>query len=311
MNVKYLILITICVLLIVPSCRREYEDILLKYLQYQRDGKLNKAYALLSAKDKKIVDYDTFVGRENTGSIAEYLAGFMTFKILKSKNGYEGTSAVVRVEIGEIDLVMLYGYIPALLNDSLSGDEKRALLKSNTSIIKNCYKKSRMNYDMVLEDNGWKVFANFLRKRKIVELFEQADAYYGQKLFRSAFDIYNEILDFDTNDRRAVDKIRELQEVLNYIQDFMKYSYDLTKLDDNKVRLDVRVRNNGTFLVKDVFVQFIFLDGTRVVFKENFEFFKYSETAPNIGHNHEKEAVITLEVPEYTDVICRITAVGF
>ena len=193
------------------------KEVLSKYLDNYLHGNYDKAYELLSSKDKAVKNQQEFSSRfKESGGFAKAFAGKITFNIKDVK--ITGDKALATIEVTTPDISGAMGELFGVaMKSAFSGGKPDE--KEMEKIVAEKMKDNKLptttrteQYDLVKDTDGWRVYLGWENANKIKELKTAAEKLDKQKKFAEAKTKYSEILVLSSRDDEAPKKIKELDE---------------------------------------------------------------------------------------------------
>ena len=145
---KKIIVPSVLLILVLTSCNifgPSPQDILMKYLNSYYKGNYSETYALLSAKDKNFKNQKEYEAEFSDNPFSKLFAGKISFNVKEIK--VNGNNAEATVEITGPDL-----------------------------------SEATETYDLVKDNEGWRVFLNWEGQKKAVEISDKAKKAYFDKI---------------------------------------------------------------------------------------------------------------------------------
>ena len=121
-----------------------------------------------------------------------------------------------------------------------------------------------------------------------------------------AIKTYENILDFNnTND--VVNQIIKIEEKLNYIKKFLKYSWNIQNINTNSLELNIKIKNTGTIVVKKIYVRL------KILNKKNQPKTKISKIDQSLSYNEEELFKLNFNNIEsnYNKIECLIVGIDW
>ena len=308
---KVFIVINLVLLLFLTSCKKDYVKTLENYLKYLRKGNYKEAYTILSSRDKNVVSYQNFSNNDNETPISRNIGKRILYKIKESSFSETGTIARVNVLVKKIDLKKAYYLIPELMNENLSEKDIDRVFRGKNKILKSCYISNNVEYKLILEDNEWKIFADFERKKSISILLDEADEYFKNNDYNSALKLYEDVLDFDESNINALDNLMQIKEKLNYTKNFLEINHRIFEKNEKGAKIALSMVNNGTIVVKSIFIDFVFYDSSnKVIFQSKKEVLNNLDK--KLGYHEGIDTIINFDnIKNFHEVKCVISAIDF
>ena len=275
------------------------KEVISKYLDNYYHGKYDKAYELLSSKDKAIKSQQDYTGSENEfgGAMRKALADKITFNVKDVK--IAGDKAVATVDVTAPDFSGAMGEIFGMAMKSAFGggkpDEKE-MEKLITEKMKDKNLPTTTNtqhYDLIKDKDGWRVYMGWENEKKIKELKSAAEKLDKQKKFAEAKAKYSEIQALSSRDTEAPKKIKELDEKAAKYKEKQAYFPNIevrntrlgkSYLDETGVFGEVKNKGDKTLKMVEVTTYCLDKDG-KVVFEKDFPAVFVSETSFSFREN--------------------------
>lgn len=193
------------------------KEVVSRYLDNTLHGSYDKAYELLSAKDKAVKSQQEFSddGKE-VGGLMKGLASKVSYSVKEVK--VAGDKALATAEVTMPDLSGAMGeLLDVAMQSAFSGgkpdDKAMEKLIADKLKDKNLPTTTRTEqYDLVKDKDGWRVYMGWENIRKIQALKVEADKLEKQKKFAEAKAKYLEVQGLSSRDEAAPKKIKELDE---------------------------------------------------------------------------------------------------
>jgi ribosome-binding factor A len=188
-----------------------------KYLDNYLHGNYDKAYELLSSRDKAIKSQQGFTGdTKEFGGLVKALSSNVSFNVKDVK--VTGDKALATIDVTAPDLSGAMGELFGVaMKSAFSGgnpDEKEM-----EKIVAEKLKDKKLptttrteQYDLVKDKEGWRVYMGWENEKKIKGLKAEAEKLEKQKKFAEAKAKYTEIQGLSARDESAPKKIKELDE---------------------------------------------------------------------------------------------------
>lgn len=265
---KKIIKILLLFILFFSCFNNSHNSFLLKYLNNVKNNKLKDAYKFLSEDDKKVISYDEFVNYEK--SVFDSLLKKNThYKIINSILSETKNRVILEVEIYQPDLLLLFAHFPQLTKEGITEDEVNKIAKSIK--LKEYSRIYNQKFILVRENNQWKVFADYGRKKKIKELENLAEEKYKDDEYEESLNIANKLLEFDNSNKIAKDLLIKSKEKYDYIKNYIELNY---YKKNNEVIL--KLKNKGNMILKRVTIE-IAKNMIDIIGKNNKKFLEVDE----------------------------------
>lgn len=250
-------------------------DTVSNYLKAEADCNYEAAYDLLSDSDKKAKSMEQFKKEESSEFglfFTEAVRKSSVFKIIDSAES--GNEAVINVEITQDDYSSLAA---GMLGAAFTGDLAKKLRKYKENAQKKTITKT---FNLIRENNQWRVFFNWEKEAKMKELTEKADSLKKDGKFEAALEIYNEIIKLDSLNENALQNIKEINKEIKKLQEKREYMkkisiYDFSAkyyesfLEGKVPGIVFKVKNNGDRELSLIEVTIYFKDEANVVIYES------------------------------------------
>ena len=258
------------------------KEVLTKYLENKLHGSYDKAYELLSARDKAVKSQQEFSGdTKELGGLMNGLASKMSYNVKDVK--ITGDKALATVDVIMPDLSGAMGELLGVAMQSAFNGGKpddKAMEKLAEKIKdKNLPTITRTEqYDLVKDEDGWRVYMGWENQKKIQALKTEADKLEKQKKFAEAKAKYVEVQGLSSRDESAPKKIKELDEKAARYKEIQAYfqNIEVRNVHTGKGILgDVgvfgEVKNKGDKTLKKVEITTYCLDKEgKVVFEKEY-----------------------------------------
>jgi tetratricopeptide (TPR) repeat protein len=285
-RVRYAVLF---LFLIFFSCANEsYENRLIKYLNYLKAEKYDKAYSLLSKTDQNAVTLEEF--SSNLSSIDRVIVRKTSNKVLESSTSESGSSVTVTVEVKKIDMRKLFLNIPELAVDKkLSVKEVEKIMNKNRNNLNKCVVIFNKDYKLINEEDKWVIKADLDIIKYINDNLKSAIEYEKAGEYDKAMSAIEKIIDYEEVDRKAVDIYSAAMEKNNYKNNYLKLSYQI-----ESSTIVARITNTGTYALKELSVKMEVYDNGAL--KDEALLTPISkEKEKTLGYNESAEARHTFE----------------
>jgi tetratricopeptide (TPR) repeat protein len=309
-NTKYYLFSIVIFFLLFSCIKNDYEKTLCDYLDYLKSGNLKVAYNLLSQNDRQSIDIEDFIRDEEASALGRLIKSKIKYKIIDSRLSLTGLSVNIKTEINQIDILYLYNLIPELSKNNLKEKEVKKIFFDNERMINNSYIKKIVTYQLVKENNNWRIKADFGRQKKQKELMNLASKYYDEKNYIEALNYYKEALSFNNYNDEALKGVLKVKEKINYIDKYISIDYKKLKKENNKIFFEVKIKNNGTIIVKKILLSFLFINNNNIVGRLKADFSKDGEM---IGYQSESTKIVAIDdmKVKYDNIECQITGIDF
>ena len=211
----------VLILFLLISCSKpaDYEKTINDYFKYLKNEDYKNAYLLLSYKDRLFISMEDF-SKKDKNYLASKINKEIVYKIINYQVSESQSSVAFNVEVGKIDLVKLYYFIPQLEDKNLTKNQIDGYFFKNSNLIKKSIVKESVKYNLIRENNSWKINAGFGQQKRVKELFDTAENYLNNNRYEDALKAYKNILDFKSDNAKALNKIEVIEEKMNYIKKF-------------------------------------------------------------------------------------------
>ena len=193
------------------------KEVLSTYLDSYLHGSYDKAYELLSDRDKAVKSQPEFSGDiKEIGGLMQGLASRVSYTVKDVK--VTGDKALATVDVIMPDLSGAMGQLLGVaMQSAFSGgkpdDKAMEKLLAEKMKDKNLPTVSRTElYDLVKDKDGWRVYMGWENQKKIQALKAEAEKLEKQKKFAEAKAKYVEVRGLSSRDESAPKKIKELDE---------------------------------------------------------------------------------------------------
>ncbi len=272
------------------------QKVISKYLEEYYHGNYEKAYALLSSKDKTVRSLQEFSGgEEEFNAIRKAMSKKTILKVKDVK--ITGDNAVVTVDITTPDLTSAMGDLMATaFSQALEGGkpdekamEKKIAEKMNDKNLPTT--TTTEQFDLLKEKDGWRVYMGWENENKIKQLKTEAELLVKQKKFIEARAKYSEILSLSSRNNEAPKKIKEIDEKIVEHKEKQAYFTNIEMRDvevgegaSGAIGVFGELKNNGNRSLKEVEITIYYLDKDGNAIFEN----KYSpvRTTRYFGNNN-------------------------
>ena len=211
------IILSISVFLSGCSFGPDPKAVLSKYLDNHFHGNYDKAYELLSSRDKAVKNQQEYSGdRKEFGGMIKAMSGKITFTIKEVK--VTGDKALATVDVTMPDLSgAMAEFLGIAMKAAFSGGkpDEAAMEKFVTEKLKDknlpTTTESQL-FDLVKEKDGWRIYMGWENEKRIRELKAEAEKLENQKKFTEAKAKYAEVQGLSSRDESAPKKMKELDE---------------------------------------------------------------------------------------------------
>ncbi|RII26756.1 MAG: hypothetical protein CXR31_10135 [Geobacter sp.] len=271
----------ISVLLSACSFGPDPKAVVSKYLDNYYHGNYDKAYELLSTRDKAVKSQQEFSDEFNAvAGFAKALAGKITFVVKDVK--VTGDRSLATVDITAPDFSSAMGEVMGLAMKSAFGggkpdDKEIEKIISEKMKDKNLPTITRTEqYDLVKDKDGWRIYMGWENEKKIKALKAEAEKLENQKKFVDAKAKYAEVQGLSSRDEAAPKKIKELDEKIAKYKEKQAYfpnievkGVNISKGYFGDVGVFGEVKNKGDKSLKSVEITTYCLDKDgKVVFEK-------------------------------------------
>lgn len=303
---KNKLLLFFVLFLIIGCNKKKYEVSVERYLNFIKNNQIEKAYNLLSKKDKEQLSINNFKSTQDLSPIGKYISKNIKYRIIESSFSNTKLAANVKVEIQKIDLLSLYDSIPELLKVNLTEKQINNIFLKNSYIIRNNIITQTVNYKVVFENNDWFIVADYGRQNKLNQLYKIASDYYNNYEYPLAIKTYENILDFN-NSSDVINKIIKIEEKLNYINKFLNFSWTIKNSGKDSIELNIKIKNTGTIVVKKIFVRLTFFNEKNQLVSDT------SKIDQSLDFNEEKNFTLQFNniKIKYKKVECKIAGIDW
>lgn len=266
------------------------DEVLNKYLDASYKGRIEEAYSYVSVADKAVKDLQSCLkeSEKEDNTLARGIASKATFKIQRLEAS--GNKAVADVEINLPDFEsMFYDIMGGAFKSTFGdGDEKEMekILAKKFESGKVPLTTRKQTFQMVKEDDGWKVFLDWknekLKKEKqatISNLMAEAKELRRSQKLEGAIEKYEKVLKLDAEMVDAKEGIGEVKTEIKQIEGKQLYInsvvlYDLqskyyqTYLEERVPGVEFKIKNKGNRTLKEVEVTVYFKDSSGTIIAE-------------------------------------------
>lgn len=206
-------------LLLVSGCSfgPDPKTVVSKYLDEYQNGNFDKAYDLLSVKDKAVKSKQEYSSDlQEFAGLAKMMAGKITYNVKDVK--VTGEKALATVDITSPDPSKMMGELFGAAMKSAFGGGGKTDEKEMEKIAEKMKDKDMPTitrteqYELVKDKDGWRVYMGWENEKKIKELKAVAEKFEKQKKFADAKAKYSEIQLLSSRDSEAPKKIKEMDE---------------------------------------------------------------------------------------------------
>jgi hypothetical protein len=218
------------------------------------------------------------------------------------------------VQIRQLDFLKIYTMIPDLMNEKLNESRIENILWNNMNIINQSYLSKYVNYKLVIENNSWKITADYGMKKRISEILSDADNCFKSYNYNQSLRLYNDVLEYDNGNNTAIDRIIEINKRLNYIKNDIDLDYDVSDKEYSAVTIHAKIENKGKFMLKKVYAEINIFDGDdNLLLTKIDNLLEDVDEIPQLGYQgkRDKNIVIYSVPPTYKNVELNITGVEF
>jgi len=259
------------------------KEVLSKYLDSTLHGSYDKAYELLSARDKAVKSQPEFSGdRNEIGGLMQGLASKVSYNVKDVK--ITGDKALATVDVTMPDLSGAMGQLlgvamQSAFSDGKPDDKAMEKLLADKMKDKNLPTITRTEqYDLVKDKDGWRVYMGWENQKKIQALKTDAEKLEKQKKFAEAKAKYVEVQGLSSRDESAPMKIKELDEKAARYKEIQAYfqNIEVRNIHVGKGMLGDtgvfgEVKNKGDRTLKKVEITTYCLDKEgKVVFEKDY-----------------------------------------
>jgi hypothetical protein len=211
------------IVLFIASCSfgPDPKSVVSKYLDDYQKGNFDKAYEMLSARDKAVKSKQEYSSDlQEFAGLAKMMAAKITYNVKDVK--VTGEKALATVDITSPDPSKMMGELfGAAMKSAFGGgkpDEKEMEKIAEKMKDKDMPTITRTEqFDLVKDKDGWRVYMGWENEKKIKELKAAAEKLDKQKKFADAKAKYSEIQSLSSRDSTAPKKIKELDDkIANY-----------------------------------------------------------------------------------------------
>lgn len=251
------------------------ESTVKNYYQSVLDSDYNKAYEYLSQSDKEAYSKDQYVKMKSDSltPILRSLAQKAEFNI--NKVNTENSKATVTVDIKTPDIETIMG---DLLLNAFSGNmpDTSKFDENISEIIEDDemkYRTSQKDFDLVLENDGWKIFENLKIKQKKQKatftanlILSEAENLITNQNYDEAIEKAREVymLDEDYIQESVIQKVDKLIAKIELIDLVELYDiesrYITTYGDEREAGIRFKIKNNSNEDLSKVTVKVYYLD---------------------------------------------------
>jgi hypothetical protein len=259
------------------------QKVLSQYLDDFYHGNYEKAYALLSSKDKTVRSLQEFSGdKAEFNAMRKAMSNKITFKVKDVK--VTGDKALATVDVTMPDLTAaMDDLMAAAFSQAFGGGkpdekamEKKITEKMNDKNLPTT--TTTEQFDLLKEKDGWRIYMGWENEKKIEQLKAEAEKLDKQKKFIEARAKYSEILSLSSRNKEAPKKIKALDEKIVKYKEKQAYFPNIEIRDVNigKSVLGIvgvfgEIKNKGDKSLKRVEITTYCLDKDgKVVFEKTF-----------------------------------------
>lgn len=193
------------------------KEVISKYLDNYYHGNHEKAYELLSSRDKAVRSLQEFSVKEaEFSAMRKAISSKITFTVKDVK--VTGDKALATVDVTAPDLSGAMGELfSAAFSQVFTGGkpDEKAMEKIVTEKMKdkNLPTSTKTeHYDLIKEKDGWRVYMDWENEKKIKQLKNEAEKLEKQKKFTESRSKYSEIQSISSRDGSVTEKIKGLDE---------------------------------------------------------------------------------------------------
>lgn len=257
------------------------KDVLTKYLNSYFKGNYTETYALLSIKDKSFKNQKEFESELNENPFFKVFAGKVSFNVKDVK--VSGETAEATVDITAPDMSKAMADIMGMAFASAFSDKKDE--KAMEKMIVEKFKDKSLpmttttqTYDLIRDEDGWRVFLNWEGVKKAVEISKQAEQLEKNKKFEEAKVKYKEALSLDKKNKNIQGELAKIDKKIEEYK--LKKAY-FDKVEVRNIHLGTdylgtvgvfgEIKNNGDRILTQVEVTAYCLDkNDKVVFESTY-----------------------------------------
>lgn len=253
---KYTVLFLFIILLSCGDVSPEKQVI--RYLNYIKAEKYDKAYSLLSKTDQNAVTPQEF--SFNSSNVDRVINRKTSNKLVKSSMSESESSVTVTVEVKKIDMRKLFLNIPELaLEKKLSVKEVEKIINKNSNKLNNCIIIYNKDYKLIKEDERWVIKADLDIIKYINDTIKSAIEFEKNGEYDKAMSSVEKIIDYDEVDRKAVDIYSSAMEKDNYKRNYLKLSYKI-----ENTTIVARITNTGSYALKELSLKIEIYDNDKL-----------------------------------------------
>ena len=248
------------------------QTVISQYLNNYYHGNYEKAYALLSSKDKAVRSLQDYSGdKTEFNAVRKAMSNKITFKVKDVK--VTGDKALATVDVTMPDLTAVMGDLMAtVFSQAFKGREldEKAMEKKIAEKMndKNLPTTTRTEqFDLLKEKDGWRVYMGWENEKKIEQLKAEAEKLDKQNKFTEAKTKYSEILALSSKNDEATKKIKELDEKILIYKEKQAYFQNIEIRDLSISESTLKdtgvfgeIKNNGNRSLKEVEITVYCLD---------------------------------------------------
>ncbi|MEE9913258.1 MAG: hypothetical protein K4571_16225 [Deltaproteobacteria bacterium] len=274
------------------------QKVISMYLDDLYHGNSEKAYSLLSSRDKAVRSLQEFSGgKAESNAMRKAFSNKITFKIKDVK--ITGDKALARVDVTAPDLSGAIGEVFATaLSQAFVGSkpDDKAMEKTLTEKMKENNLPTTTTteqFDLVKEADGWRVYMGWENEQKIKQLMTEAEKFDKQKKFTEAKSKYSEILALSPRNNEAPNKIKDLDDKIIKYKEKQAYfpNIEIRDVRIGKSILDEvgvfgEIKNKGDKSLKKVEITTYCLDKDgKTVFEKTYHPILVTESSFGLGGN--------------------------
>jgi hypothetical protein len=233
--------------------------VLEKFLDASLKGRPEEAYSYLSQPDRTTRDIAEYKGDIANNLLAAAIADKVSYVIQDIK--VDGEKAVASVKITRPDVSLLAGaFLGAVFSSAFEGlDAKTTQQKLAEKISKEglLSVSATETFNLVRESDGWKVFMNWERQKKLLGAMAEVAKFREERNFAAALAKLDEVIKIKSdfaeakNERSEIEKegaeFREKQAYINKIKLYdLKARYHGTYTKKTDPGVEFKLKNIGT-----------------------------------------------------------------
>ncbi len=252
-------------------------ETLSNYLDAFLHGRMTEAYEHISQKDKSVVSIDEYVEKQNMNKnvIAEAFATEISYTI--DQITVTGNEADATVSITLPDFSSVFSDVMRVAFMSAFGGANENDIKK---MIEEKYKDKEIpmttttqTFKLLNESEGWKVFLDFEKQKKVSALLEEAKNLREKKKLSGALKKYEEVLELDSEEVTAKSGERELTKEISDFEQKQAYvdkvklydftaKYFSTYTDEKTPGVIFKIKNMGDKTLSKIEVTVYFKDAS-------------------------------------------------